>query len=82
MKRHKYAIIIVDDEQKYWTEDYKSLSSTAKTIRYEFENKHQLIEGYNILEYEGYWYFLIDENNNTLISGSFNGDDCECVEEL
>lgn len=82
MKNYKYAIVIVDDKQKYWVDDYEDLSSSAKTIRYEFENQQQLLESFETIPYEGFWYFLIDENNNTLVSGAFDIDDYECIEQL
>ena len=82
MNNIKYSIIVVDDKQKYWVDDYEDLSTKAKSVRYDFENKQQLQQGLDDIPYdEGYWIFLIDENNNTLISGTFDDVVYEYVEE-
>lgn len=82
MNNIKYSIIVVDDKQKYWVDDYEDLSPKAKSVRYDFENKQQLQQGLDDIPYdEGYWIFLIDENNNTLISGTFDDVVYEYVEE-
>lgn len=82
MNNFKYSIIVVDDKQKYWVDDYEDLSPKAKSVRYDFENKQQLLQGLDDIPYdEGYWIFLIDENNNTLISGTFDDAVYEYVEE-
>lgn len=82
MNNIKYSIIVVDDKEKYWVDDYEDLSPKAKSVRYDFENKQQLQQGLDDIPYdEGYWILLIDENNNTLISGTFDDVVYEYVEE-
>ena len=79
---YKYSIVIIDEGMDFWVDDYEDLSPKAKTVRYYFKNKKQLLKGLNETQYdEGYWCYLLDENNNTLISGAFDDMFYEYVEE-
>ena len=79
---YKYSIVIIDDEIKFWVDDFEDLTSQATTVRYYFKNKKQLLKGLeDISHYEGFWCYLIDENNNTLMSGAFDNMFYEYVEE-
>lgn len=75
----KFSVIIVDDEQSFWVDDYEYLSTMAKQIRFDFKSKKDIISNFKNLinQYEGYWYFLIDANNSTLFSGALDPNDFE-----
>ena len=79
---YKYSIVIIDDEMRFWVDDFEDLSPNAKKIKYYYKNKKQLLKGLDKIQYdEGYWCYLLDENNNTLISGAFDDMFYEYVEE-
>lgn len=75
----KFSVIIVDDEQSFWADDYEYLSTRAKQMRFDFKSKKDIISNFKnlISQYEGYWYLLIDANNSTLFSGALDPNDFE-----
>ena len=79
----KYSVIIIDDEQNFWVDDYEFLSVRAKQIRFDFKSKKEAIANFKELigKYEGYWYLIIDAYKSTIVSGAFDPDDIKIWKE-
>ncbi len=79
----KCSVIIVDDEKKYWVDDYNCLSKKVCQMRFDFKSKKDLIANFKKLigQYEGYWYYLLDTNDKIVVSGAFDPEDIKIWKE-